>query len=65
MSYLSQMAGLAVQNFVSAAVGMAVLAAVDPRIFASHASDLGNFWRDLYRSLVYILLPLSVVLGLT
>jgi potassium-transporting ATPase potassium-binding subunit len=61
MSYLSQMAGLAVQNFVSAAVGMAVLAAVI-RGFARRDTDrLGNFWVDLTRSLLYILLPLSVV----
>ena len=64
MSYLSQMAGLAVQNFVSAAVGMAVLAAVIRGFARRTTSDLGNFWRDLYRSLVYILLPLSVVLAL-
>jgi K+-transporting ATPase ATPase A chain len=64
MSYLSQMAGLAVQNFVSAAVGMAVLAAV-VRGFARHSrNELGNFWVDLYRSLVYILLPLTLVLAL-
>ena len=64
MSYLTQMAGLAVQNFVSAAVGMAVLAAVvrghrAPLV----ATTLGNFWVDLYRSLVYILLPLAVVVA--
>ena len=64
MSYLSQMAGLAVQNFVSAAVGMAVLAAVIRGFARRTTSDIGNFWRDLYRSLVYILLPLAVVLGL-
>jgi K+-transporting ATPase ATPase A chain len=64
MSYLSQMAGLAVQNFVSAAVGMSVLAAVIRGFSRRTTSDLGNFWRDLYRSLVYILLPLAVVLGL-
>ena len=59
MSYFSQMAGLAVQNFVSAAVGMAVLAAVI-RGFASRGSaELGNFWRDVTRTLLYILLPLS------
>ena len=64
MSYLSQMAGLAVQNFVSAAVGMAVLAAVVRGIWRrARAADLGNFWRDLYRSLVYILLPLSVIVA--
>jgi K+-transporting ATPase ATPase A chain len=61
MSYFSQMAGLAVQNFVSAAVGMAVLAAVI-RGFARRDTDrLGNFWVDLTRSLLYILLPLSVI----
>ncbi len=63
MSYLSQMAGLAVQNFVSAAVGMAVLAAVIRGIARRSRDEIGNFWRDLYRSLVYILLPLAVVLG--
>jgi potassium-transporting ATPase potassium-binding subunit len=61
LSYFSQMAGLAVQNFVSAAVGMAVLAAVI-RGFASHGTtQLGNFWQDLTRTLLYILVPLSVV----
>jgi K+-transporting ATPase ATPase A chain len=64
MSYLSQMAGLAVQNFVSAAVGMAVLAAVVRGFARRNSSSIGNFWRDLYRSLVYILLPLSIVLAL-
>jgi potassium-transporting ATPase potassium-binding subunit len=61
MSHFSQMAGLAVQNFVSAAVGMAVLAAVI-RGFARRDTDrLGNFWVDLTRTLLYILLPLSVI----
>ena len=63
MSYLSQMAGLAVQNFVSAAVGMAVLVAVIRGFARRNSSSIGNFWRDLYRSLVYILLPLSIVLA--
>ncbi len=64
MSYLSQMAGLAVQNFVSAGVGMAVLAAVVRGIARrSVGSGIGNFWRDLYRSIAYILLPLSLVLA--
>ncbi len=61
MSDLTQMAGLAVQNFVSAAVGMAVLAAVVRGIARRSSGTLGNFWVDLYRSLVYILLPLAVV----
>ena len=61
LTYFAQMTGLAVQNFVSAAVGMAVLAAVI-RGFASHGSDrLGNFWRDITRTLLYVLLPLSFV----
>ncbi len=63
MSYLSQMAGLAVQNFVSAAIGMAVLAAVIRGFARRSASTIGNFWVDLYRSLVYILLPLALVLA--
>jgi potassium-transporting ATPase potassium-binding subunit len=61
MSYLTQMAGLAVQNFVSAAVGMAVLAAIVRGIARRSGGTLGNFWVDLYRSLVYILLPLAVI----
>ena len=64
MSYLSQMAGLAVQQFVSAGVGLAVLAAVIRGIARrGSGTELGNFWRDLYRSIVYILLPLSLVLA--
>jgi potassium-transporting ATPase potassium-binding subunit len=64
MSYLSQMAGLAVQQFVSAGVGMAVAAAVIRGIARRGGGvGLGNFWRDLYRSIVYILLPLSIVLA--
>jgi K+-transporting ATPase ATPase A chain len=63
MSYLTQMAGLAVQQFVSAAVGMAVLAAVVRGLARRTANELGNFWADLYRSVVYILLPLTLVLA--
>jgi K+-transporting ATPase ATPase A chain len=63
MSYLTQMAGLAVQNFVSAAVGMAVLVAVVRGIARRSSGTLGNFWVDLYRSLVYILLPLAIVVA--
>src|SRR5581483_5647046 len=61
MSYLSQMAGLAVQNFVSAGVGIAVLVAVVRGIARRSAGTLGNFWVDLYRSLVYIPLPLAAI----
>ena len=64
LSYFSQMAGLAVQNFVSAAVGMAVLAAVIRGFASRGGAQLGNFWRDLIRTLLYILLPLSFVAAL-
>ncbi len=64
MSYLTQMAGLTVQNFVSAAAGMAVLIAL-VRSFARHsAKAIGNFWVDTTRSVLYILLPLALVLAL-
>jgi K+-transporting ATPase ATPase A chain len=64
MSYLTQMAGLAVQNFVSAAMGIAVLVALI-RGFARQKTDtVGNFWVDLTRTTLYILLPLSLVLAL-
>jgi potassium-transporting ATPase potassium-binding subunit len=61
LSYFSQMAGLGVQNFVSAAVGMAVLVAVIRGFVSRGAKELGNFWQDLVRSLLYILLPLSLL----
>jgi potassium-transporting ATPase potassium-binding subunit len=64
LSYFSQMAGLAVQNFVSAAVGMAVLAAVIRGFASRGTAQLGNFWRDLIRTLLYILLPLSFLVAL-
>jgi K+-transporting ATPase ATPase A chain len=63
MSYLSQMAGLTVQNFVSAALGMAVLAAVVRGFARRSATTVGNFWADLYRSLAYILVPLALILA--
>ena len=64
MSYFSQMVGLAVQNFVSAATGIAVGAAVIRGFFGRETKTLGNFWVDLIRSVLYVLLPLSIVLGL-
>ena len=64
MSYLSQMAGLTVQNFVSAGVGMAVCAAIVRGFFAREQKALGNFWVDLTRSVLYVLLPLSIALTL-
>jgi K+-transporting ATPase ATPase A chain len=61
MSYFTQMAGLAVQNFISSAVGMAVAIAFI-RGFVRHTTKaLGNFWTDTVRSVVYILLPLSLI----
>jgi K+-transporting ATPase ATPase A chain len=64
MSYLTQMMGLTVHNFVSAATGI-VLAIVLIRGFARRSMQtLGNFWVDLTRCVVYILLPISVVMGL-
>jgi K+-transporting ATPase ATPase A chain len=64
MSYLTQMIGLAVQNFVSAAMGMAVLAAFIRGVARHTAKTIGNFWVDLTRTTLYILLPLSLVLAL-
>src|SRR5262245_46692643 len=63
MSYLTQMAGLAVQNFVSAGVGLAVLVAVVRGFARRSRGEIGNFCQDLYRSCVYILLPLAIVLA--
>lgn len=64
MSYLSQMAGLAWHNFVSAAVGIAIAVAVVRGLVRTTAKALGNFWVDLTRCLLYVLLPISVVVGL-
>jgi K+-transporting ATPase ATPase A chain len=64
MSHLSQMVGLSVQNFVSAAAGMAVMAAFIRGLARRRASAIGNFWVDLTRSTVRILLPLSFVFAL-
>ena len=64
MSYLTQMLALTVQNFVSAATGMAVLVALIRGFARRTAQTIGNFWVDLTRSTVYILLPLSFVLAL-
>ncbi|MFF4546054.1 potassium-transporting ATPase subunit KdpA [Streptomyces sp. NPDC001406] len=61
MSHVTQTAGLAVQNFVSAAVGIAVAVALVRGFARSRTGDLGNFWADLVRCIVRILIPLSVV----
>ena len=64
MSYLTQMAGLTVQNFASAATGMAVLALFIRGVSRHSVRTLGNFWVDLTRSTLYILLPGAVILAL-
>ena len=64
LSYLTQMLGLSVQNFLSAAVGIAVLIAVIRGFMKRKSKEIGNFWVDLTKSLLYILLPLSIVVSL-
>ena len=63
MSYLTQMAGLAVHNFLSAATGLAVLLALARGLQRASAQTLGNFWVDLTRATLYVLLPLAVLLA--
>jgi K+-transporting ATPase ATPase A chain len=64
LSHLTQMAGLTVQNFVSAAAGMAVLAAIIRGFSRMRSDTIGNFWVDLTRTITRILLPLSFVVAL-
>ena len=64
MSYLAQMAGLTVQNFVSAAAGIAVLFALIRGLRAGNVKGMGNFWADATRATLYILVPLSLALSL-
>ena len=64
LSNLQQMAGLAVQNFVSAAVGIAVAIALIRALAARSGKTIGNFYSDLVKTLVYVLLPISIVVGL-
>ncbi|MFI4918852.1 MAG: potassium-transporting ATPase subunit KdpA [Legionellales bacterium] len=61
MSYFTQMLALTVQNFVSAATGMSVLVALIRGIVRHESTNLGNFWVDVLRSTLYILLPLSLI----
>jgi len=61
MSYLTQMLGLGVQNFLSAATGIAVVVALIRGIRSRETNQIGNFWVDLTRSTLYVLLPLSLV----
>jgi K+-transporting ATPase ATPase A chain len=64
MSYLTQMLGFAVQNFLSAATGISVLIALVRGFVRRNANGVGNFWVDLTRSTLYVLLPLSLVVAL-
>jgi len=64
MSYFSQMVGLTVQNFVSAAVGISVAVALIRGIIGRSGKSIGNFWRDLVRTVLYVLLPISFVVAL-
>ena len=64
MSYLSQMTGLAVQNFLSAATGMAIAIAVMRAFSRASGKAIGNFWVDMTRATLYILLPICIVLTL-
>ncbi len=61
MSYFSQMVGLAVQNFLSAAVGISVAVALIRGIVSRSGKSIGNFWQDVVRTVLYVLLPISVV----
>jgi K+-transporting ATPase ATPase A chain len=63
-SYLSQMAGFSVQNFLSASTGIALALAFSRAFAAGSLRELGNFWADFVRITLYVLLPLSIVLGL-
>jgi potassium-transporting ATPase potassium-binding subunit len=63
MSHLTQMAGLATQNFVSAGVGLAVAVALVRGLTRRRAETIGNFWADLTRGVLFVLLPLSVLLA--
>ncbi len=62
LTYLTQMIGLTVQNFVSAATGIAVVVALIRGLIGRAGKSLGNFWVDLVRSTLYVLLPLSIIL---
>ena len=63
LSYLTQMLGLAVQNFLSAATGLAVLLALIRGIKRKSTQAIGNFWTDLVKSTIYVLLPLAIILS--
>ncbi|MGH6795505.1 MAG: potassium-transporting ATPase subunit KdpA [Methylocella sp.] len=64
MSYLTQMAGLTVHNFVSAATGIALAVALIRGFARRSAQTIGNFWVDMTRTVLYVLLPIAIVVGL-
>jgi potassium-transporting ATPase potassium-binding subunit len=64
MSYFTQMVGLTVQNFLSAATGFAVLFALTRAFIFRSGNELGNFWVDIIRTTLYILIPLSIILAI-
>ena len=64
MSYFSQMAGLTVQNFLSAGVGIVVAVALIRGIISRSGKSLGNFWQDIVRTTLYVLMPISLVIAL-
>jgi K+-transporting ATPase ATPase A chain len=64
MSYLTQMAGLTVHNFVSAATGIALASALIRGFARRSARTIGNFWVDMTRTVLYVLLPIAIVVGL-
>src|SRR3984893_17182450 len=64
LSYLVQMAGLTMHNFTSAAVGMAVAVALIRGFVRQQANAIGNFWADIVRAIVYVLLPISIIVAL-
>lgn len=61
LSYLSQALGLTTQNFISAATGIAVMVALARGLKRTQARELGNFWKDLTRATIYVLLPLAII----
>ena len=64
MSYLTQMLGMTVQNFLSASVGIAALLALIRGFTRQNSDTIGNFWVDLTRTILYILLPLAIIFAL-
>jgi potassium-transporting ATPase potassium-binding subunit len=64
MSYFSQMAGLTVQNFLSAGVGIVVAVALVRGIIGRSGKSLGNFWQDIVRTVLYVLMPMSIIIAL-